>query len=93
MLRSILAWVNNAWPWNTPLDRRKSVEYWGRKAEVIRTNRITQPQAHRRGRDMGAIVSHSQDPYHCVCNGTHVSGFFCPRCPQAYIINDIVEWK
>lgn len=93
MLRSVLKRLNHMWPWSTPHDRLVSRRYWARKAEVIRANRITQSKVHVKDHDHSSMTSHGQDPYHCVCNGTHVNGFFCPRCPQPYIINDRLVWK
>lgn len=50
---------------------------------IIVQERIHGTREHRYDHPPGTwLVFHGVDPYHCVCNGTHVMRGWCPRCPE-----------
>jgi hypothetical protein len=59
--------------------REISRAVWEYRRHMIRLHRIRSAQVHRHGE---AHTMSGKDPYHCVCNGTHVDFGWCPRCPQ-----------
>lgn len=83
----LLKRLNEMWPWSTPMDRAFARETWARRAAITRANRIRRRPEHDYRRQEGVVMmQHGFNADHCVCNGTHVRGVYCPRCPQPYWI-------
>lgn len=75
------------------MQARRDRAEWARKKAIIRANRIRKRPVHDYRRKEGVIMmQHGFHPAHCVCNGTHVHGSYCPRCPQPYWIAQQVRF-
>lgn len=88
-MKALARRLNDLWPWTTPADRALLRESWERRKAITRASRIRRRPEHVDNKDTW-LHGHNAD--HCVCNGTHVSGFYCPRCPQPYWIANQVRF-
>lgn len=92
-MKALARKLNNWWPWTTPMDRALTRKIWAGHAAIIRANRIRKRPEHSSNRERGVyLLTHGMDPAHCVCNGTHIRGGYCPRCPQPYWIAQQVRF-
>ena len=92
-MKALARRLNDMWPWTTPMDRALAWRTWQHRRAITRAHRIRQRPEHTNRREPGVIgILHGPDPAHCVCNGTHVEGSYCPRCPQPYWIANQVRF-